>query len=269
METFARDGISFSYLDRGTGAPFVFQHGLGGDASQPDGLHEPARRLVCLECRAHGATVPLGDPESLTFATFAADVVALMDHLEIERALVGGVSMGAGVAARVAAEHPERVNGLVLVRPAWLDAPHPDNLHIMETVGALLERDGEQTGLSELEQDPDYQAIAAQSSAAATSLRGQFERRLARRRAAVLRRMPADFPLSGGLQWADIATPALVVATQGDPIHPFAIGEALAAQLPAAELYEVPSKDVDPTAHAGQIARLIAAFADKTQELQG
>jgi pimeloyl-ACP methyl ester carboxylesterase len=269
MHTLAREGITFSYLDRGVGEPFVFQHGLGGDATQPDGLVDRRRRLVCLECRGHGDTVPLGDPGALTFATFAADVLALMDHLEIERALVGGVSMGAGVAARIAADHPERVTGLILVRPAWLDAPHPDGLRIMETVAELIQRNGIQAGLRALDHDSAYKAIATQAPSAAASLRRQFERRLARERATVLQRMPADVPLSNGPQWADITTTTLVIATRGDPIHPFTIAEEIAARIPTATLHEVPSIEIDRHAYTRDIADSLATFADETQNSYG
>jgi len=263
MRILEREGIAFSYLDRGAGAPFVFQHGLGGDAAQPDGLYHHRRRLVCLECRGHGATVPLGDGDALNFATFAHDVLALMDHLDIERALLGGVSMGAGVAARIALDRPERVTGLVLVRPAWLDAPHPENLQIMEIVAGLIRRYETDDALTALEGEASYQAIAAQAPSAAESLRGQFSRPLARERAAVLERMPADHPLPDGSRWADIATPTLVIATQGDPIHPFATAEAIAARLPNARLREVPSKDTDPGAHTREVVAAVAAFAAK------
>src|SRR3954469_12255338 len=113
-----RNGIRFSYLDRRRGAPFVFEHGLGGDTSQPAGLYSSGGRLICLERRAHGHTHPIGPLDGLSFASFAADLLALLDHLEL-----GGVSMGAGVALQLAAEHPDRVSRLVLVRPAWFDAP--------------------------------------------------------------------------------------------------------------------------------------------------
>ena len=65
--------------------------------------HEPGRpRLLTLDCRGHGATEPLGEEARLNFSAFADDVVALLDHLGIEQAIVGGISMGAGVALNLA-----------------------------------------------------------------------------------------------------------------------------------------------------------------------
>ena len=120
MATFERDGIVFHYVDVGQGVPFVFQHGIGGDVGQPVGLVRPPNtlRLLCLDARAHGQTRPLGDPSALTFDVFGDDLVAWLDHLGVARAIIGGISMGAGVALNVAVRHPERVAGLVLSRPA-------------------------------------------------------------------------------------------------------------------------------------------------------
>jgi pimeloyl-ACP methyl ester carboxylesterase len=62
MPVFERDGLSFHYLDEGdpSGRPFVFQHGLGGDVSQPAGVFSPppGTRLVSLDCRGRGRTRP-------------------------------------------------------------------------------------------------------------------------------------------------------------------------------------------------------------------
>jgi hypothetical protein len=46
MPAFERSGLAFNYLDEGdpSGWPFVFQHGLGGDVSQPAGIFPPLRR---------------------------------------------------------------------------------------------------------------------------------------------------------------------------------------------------------------------------------
>jgi len=167
MPTFAHDGIRFSYLDQGTGTPFVFQHGLGADMTQALGLAPPSRRVVCLECRGHGATQPLGPENDLTFATFAHDLVALLDHLGLDTVMAGGVSLGAGVALRLAAEHTARVHGLVLVRPSWFDAPSPDHLHVFGTIANLLQQTDADRGKQLLQQTPEFAAIASQSSPAA------------------------------------------------------------------------------------------------------
>src|SRR6516165_7247778 len=119
MSRFTRAGITFHYHDTGEGTPFVFQHGLGGDISQPLGLYRPGpgTRLIAFDMRGHGQTFPLGDIEELSMATLADDAVALLDFLGIGRAVVGGISLGSAVAVRVAVQLPDRVLGLVLSRP--------------------------------------------------------------------------------------------------------------------------------------------------------
>ena len=126
---FQHEGITFSYRETGSGTPFFFQHGLGGDANQTFNLFRPPPgiRLLTLDCRAHGQT-PVGPPEKISLATFTNDLLALMDFLKIEKAIVGGVSMGAAMALSLAIAHPDRVLGLVLDRPAWLDGPRRDNI---------------------------------------------------------------------------------------------------------------------------------------------
>ena len=95
--------------------------------SQPAGIFPPMSgvRLLSLDCRGHGGTRPLGPRTSSPFSSFADDVAALMDHLGLQRAVVGGISMGAGVALNLAFRYPQRVVGLVLAHPAWLDSPRP------------------------------------------------------------------------------------------------------------------------------------------------
>ena len=100
MPIFYHDGLQFHYRETGRGIPFVFQHGLGADVNQPFGLFRPPSgfRLVTFDCRAHGQTVPLGDERKINIAVFADDLAALLDHLSIPSAVVGGISMGAAVA---------------------------------------------------------------------------------------------------------------------------------------------------------------------------
>ena len=67
----------------------------------------------------------------------ADDLVALLDHLEIERAVVGGISLGSAVAVNMALRYPERVRGLVLSRPAWIDRPLPENVRLYSMIAEL------------------------------------------------------------------------------------------------------------------------------------
>src|SRR5262245_29135793 len=127
MPTFRHDGLEFHYRETGGGLPFVFQHGLGADLNQPFCLFQPPPgfRLIAFDCRAHGLTTPLGTENKINIATFADDLAALLDHLSIAAAVVGGISMGAALALDFALRFRGRVLGLVLSRPAWLDQPHP------------------------------------------------------------------------------------------------------------------------------------------------
>src|SRR5262249_11354645 len=98
---------------------------------------------LCLDARAHGLTQPMGEPSDLSFDIFGDDVIALLDHLGLRRAILGGISMGAAVALNVAVRYPERVDGLVLSRPAWLDGPMPpENVARYAAIARLLRRVG-------------------------------------------------------------------------------------------------------------------------------
>jgi pimeloyl-ACP methyl ester carboxylesterase len=150
MPVFERDGLTFHSLDERdtSGRPFAFQHGLGGDVSQPADVFSPppGTRLLSLNCRGHWETRPLGPVDKLSFSSFADDVAALMHHFGLRRAAVGGISMGAGVALNLASRYPKRVAGLVLSRPAWLDSPRPKNLKAYPVIARLLGEHGAKLG---------------------------------------------------------------------------------------------------------------------------
>lgn len=256
----AHDGIRLAYLDEGTGAPFVFQHGLGGDATQVRPMWSGRGRLISLDCRGHGHTSALGDPGALGFANFARDLAALLDALGLERVAVGGISMGAGVAVRLAYEEPERVSRLVLVRPAWFTRPDPPHLELHATVGRLLAEWPLPQARAALEALPSYAALRKRSPSAAASLVGQLTRPNAVERAAVLRKMPADTPLPTSPPWSQLTMPALVLGSSDDPAHPLAYAHAWAAALANATVRTVTPKAVDEERHVTEVAAAIDAF---------
>jgi pimeloyl-ACP methyl ester carboxylesterase len=271
MAGFERDGIVFHYLDVGRGTPFIFQHGIGGDVRQPASLCRPLKgiRLLCLDARAHGQTQPLGDPAALTFDAFGDDLVALLDHLGVEGAVIGGISMGAAVALNVAARYPERVAGLVLSRPAWLDGPMPlENVTRYAAIARLLRAvdgagDKDQAlrqALAEFESSDDYRSLLATSPDTAQSLRGQLTNERAVDAVARLERLPADRPLTELGAAAAIRVPTLVLAHRQDPIHRFVFGEVLARAIPGAEFVELTPKSIARDRHAAEVQGCLEAF---------
>jgi pimeloyl-ACP methyl ester carboxylesterase len=128
----------------GGSMPFMFQHGLGGDANQPLGYigNTPPSPVISLNARGHAPSSDI-DPAAATFDTFADDVIALADQLELARFIVGGISLGAGTALNLAIRYPDRVAALVLCRPAWLDRPQAEfNQHAYAEIADLLKDSG-------------------------------------------------------------------------------------------------------------------------------
>lgn len=102
----------------GEGAvPIVLMHGFGGSARnwrpQLRAL-KGAFRVAAFDVRGHARSAAPPDAAAYRPERFVADVARVLDFLHAERAIVGGLSMGAGIAARFAAAHPERTAGLVL-----------------------------------------------------------------------------------------------------------------------------------------------------------
>jgi pimeloyl-ACP methyl ester carboxylesterase len=111
------NGVQVAYDDTGgDGPPILLSHGFLMDrtmfAPQVDVLR-PHHRVITWDSRGHGDTVYDGEPFS--YWDLAADCLGLMDHLGIDRAVVGGMSQGGFVSLRVALDAPDRVRGLILL----------------------------------------------------------------------------------------------------------------------------------------------------------
>jgi pimeloyl-ACP methyl ester carboxylesterase len=110
------NGQRISYQDsRGAGPAIIFSHGFLMDGSMFDtqvaGLGDEFR-CVTWDERGHGGTKA---GTGFTYWDSAADALALLDHLGIERAVFAGMSQGGFLSLRAALSAPERVRGLVLI----------------------------------------------------------------------------------------------------------------------------------------------------------
>ena len=95
--------------------PFIFQHGMGGDANQPLGYigDAPTTPVISLNARGHGPSTDI-NAAGATFELFADGVIAFADHLGLVRFIIGGISLGAGTALNLTLRYPHRVAGPVL-----------------------------------------------------------------------------------------------------------------------------------------------------------
>src|SRR5437773_2586819 len=112
------DGVKIYYEEHGTGEPLLLAYGIGGNAGmwQPNVAALAARhRLILWEPRGHARSDSPEDPTMVTFGHWVLDLHDLLDHLRLARAVVGGLSLGGGIATRFALKHPERVRALVVV----------------------------------------------------------------------------------------------------------------------------------------------------------
>ena len=117
MPTVAANGIDIYYELWGEGPPLVMTHGFCGCTDEWRPLVLPLakrRRLLLYDVRGHGRTEAPQDPALYSMPVFAADQAALMRALGIERAHVGGGSMGGMIAAQFAVDYPEMVSSLLL-----------------------------------------------------------------------------------------------------------------------------------------------------------
>ena len=248
---FSHDGLTFRYLDRGEGLPVVFQHGLGGDLRKMHDLFQIAEgyRLLSFDARYHGKTRPLGPPEKIGFDQSADDLLALLDHLGIEKAVIGGLSMGAGIALNFAVRYPQRTLGLILSRPAWLDEPFPENVRMFPEMAALIRELGVQAARETFQSTEAYANVLAESSDSASALLGMFDDPTCEETVEKFERIPRDCPSRDRSAWREIAVPTLVLANYQDPIHPYAMGPTLASVIPRSILRLLTPKCVNVEAH--------------------
>jgi pimeloyl-ACP methyl ester carboxylesterase len=199
-------------------------------------LAERGNRVATLDLLGHGRSDRPEDMRQYSMAQFAQQTVALLDHLGVEEAVVGGTSLGANVTLSVAAIAPERLRGMVIEMPVLDNALLAcaiafTPLMVALTFGRPFARAVQRAArtvprdlvpfwgdvaLDWLRQDPGPSAAV---------LQGLFFGRVA--------------PPQAERQTFDV--PALVIGHPRDPVHPFSDADALARELPQGRLLDANS----------------------------
>ncbi|MDA8367730.1 MAG: alpha/beta fold hydrolase, partial [Actinomycetota bacterium] len=238
--TFVDGDTELAYEVHGTGdRVLVFLHGILLDANMNRrlavDLAAAGNRVVLLDLPGHGRSAKPRQASAHRMDSYAGHVVALLDHLDIDRAVVGGVSLGANVGLMVAARAPERVQGLVVEMPvlewavpaaAVTFVPMLLAVHFARSavrVAAQLVRRLPRSGIGPLDSVINSLANDPVETAAVLHgiLAGPIAPTVAERRAMTM--------------------PALVIGHRVDRVHPFADAEQLSRRLPDATLVEATS----------------------------
>lgn len=230
MPRFAAQGASLDFELAGAGPALLLAHGFGcGRRSWQPQLETLARvaSVGTYDARAHGASDAPADPAAYSPAIFVSDLVALLDHLGLARASIGGLSMGANVALHFALEHPDRIDALILAdvgsgsdaSAAWRAG--------VEAVAARLEHEGIEVFADASLANAAFARYAAQGAQAAAFIRACLTSNSAQGLAHVARGVilarPSLYALEARLR--ALRVPTLLIAGEHDdaciPVHRF------------------------------------------------
>ena len=260
-------GVTLAASDDGEGIPIVLLHGLTashryvvmGSTSLKRGGH----RVIAYDARGHGSSAPAPAPGAYGYDELSADLLAVLDELELERAVLAGASMGAHTILRLALDVPERVAGIVAITPAYDPGAGDERLCRYDALAEGL-HDG---GIDGYVAAYDVQRLpAAWRDSVTTFLRQSLARHAHLDAVAdALRAVPRSRPFADLHALEQIECPAVVVASrdEADPGHPLALGEDYAGLLAHGRLV-VEDEGSSPLAwQGGRLSKVIAQLAEE------
>jgi pimeloyl-ACP methyl ester carboxylesterase len=258
--TFLDGGRRLAYSTYGVGPRVtVLLHGLLFSRRMHDelarALAERGHRVVTLDLLGHGESDRPVDMTRYSMTEFGREVVALLDHLEAEEAVVMGTSLGANTTLEAAALAPERLRGMVIEMPVLDNAllgcalaftPLMVALTFGEPVMRLISRGTRMVPRLPWQLDIVLDTVRQDPGPSAAVLQGPFFGRTAPHRS----------------ERRTFETPTLVIGHQYDIIHPFSDAGMLAEELPNGRLLQANSI-VELRLAPDRLTDEIAAFLDE------
>ncbi len=263
---FENGGVTMYYEVHGSGPRvFVFMHGILLDANLnrrlATDLAAAGNRVILLDLPGHGLSEKPRRASYHRMDTYARHVVALLDHLGVEKAVVGGVSLGGNVALLVASQSPARVQGLVIEMPVleWA-VPAAAITFVPMLLAVHLARRAVRVASHVVGRIP-RSGFGPLDSVLNTFSNDPVEI------AAVLHGVLTG-PLAPTVDERDkMNIPALVIGHRSDRIHPLHDAEQLARRLPDARLVQAKSLfelRLRPERLTAEVARFLDAVWDGT-----
>jgi pimeloyl-ACP methyl ester carboxylesterase len=196
-----------------------------------EGLH-----VVTLDLLGHGRSDRPADPLVYSMTAFADQVVALLDHLGADQAVIGGTSLGANVSLEVAATAPARVKGLITEMPVLDNALEAGIIAFVPLMFAARFAPFTVNGLRLLTRPIPRGLVPFWAGIALDTLDQRADSV-----AAILHGIIFGRVAPSSRQRRQITAPALVIGHTRDPIHPFADSRMLARELANAEFVRASS----------------------------
>jgi pimeloyl-ACP methyl ester carboxylesterase len=145
------DGVTVHVVDEGAGAPVLMIHGHTFDHRtfdpQMPALLAAGRRVIRPDLRGHGRSQR--PPSGYHTSHHAADMAAVLDHVDVATADVVGFSVGGGVALELALAVPDRVRSLTLLAPVMPDRRFEDAFMAnLKQVAAVVRTEGIQAAMT-------------------------------------------------------------------------------------------------------------------------
>jgi pimeloyl-ACP methyl ester carboxylesterase len=262
MAHFSFEGQRLAYTVHGEGSrPMVLLPGLLLSQKMQTPLARTlakhGHRVITMDPLGHGASDRPRQMWRYSVHEFARQTLALLDHLELDRAVVGGTSLGANITLELAAMAPERLRAMFIEMPVLDNAipaagamftPMLFALTFGSPVMRLLARGARavprrgtpllaELFLDWLAQDPDASGAVLQGI--------------------LFGRTAPEHRVRQAIQ-----TPALIIGHPRDPLHPFSDADMLARELPNARLIDANSI-VELRTSPRRLTEQIAAFLDE------
>lgn len=241
MQFFEHEGqrIAYSVYGEGPRAILLLPGLLLSQRMQEplaEALAERGNRVILLDPLGHGSSDRPRDMWRYSMSAIGGQAIGLLDHLEIDEAIVGGTSLGANATLEVAAAAPERLRGMLLEMPvldngllgsALSFTPLLVGLTFGEPLMKVVQRVARLVPRAPLPLVAEITAdwLSQDPGPSAAVLQGLFFGRIAPHRD-VRRTFEA---------------PALVIGHHRDPIHPFSDAGMLAEELPNGRLLNASS----------------------------
>jgi pimeloyl-ACP methyl ester carboxylesterase len=241
--------------------PLILLHGLllSQEMHRPlaEALAARGNRVLTLDLLGHGKSDRPRDMWRYSMAFYGEQVVALMDHLQIDQAVVMGTSLGANAALEVAAGKPDRLRGLVIEMPVLDNGLLSSALTFTPLLVALTFG------------EPIMKLVARGARAVPRGLLTHYGNVMLD----LLRQDPGPSgALLQGLFFGRIAphrserrtfeVPALVLGHRRDPVHPFSDAGMLVEEMPNARLLQADSL-VELRMRPERLTNEIAGFLDE------